>query len=98
MVNDQNDALGCALSRFQENGYKYNYIVCNYSYTNILQRPVYEKGHAASKCKRKNSVYKGLCTGDQKVSHVPWENKLKIMMENSILQVLFLICSLFIIR
>lgn len=71
MVNDHNDALGCAVSRFQENKYKYNYLVCNYAYTNILERPVYEKGHTASKCKRKNNVYKGLCSGEQKVSHVP---------------------------
>lgn len=71
MVNDKNDAVGCALSRFQENGFKYNYLVCNYAYTNILQRPVYEKGATASKCKKRSPVYKGLCSADQKVSHVP---------------------------
>lgn len=71
MVNEKNNAVGCAVSRYQQNGYKYHYLVCNYSFTNILEQAVYEKGPAASKCKKPHQVYKGLCSADQKVSHSP---------------------------
>lgn len=71
MVNDKNNAVGCAMIRHQENGYKYRYFVCNYGYTNILQRPVYEKGATASKCKDRHPVYEGLCSTDQIVIPVP---------------------------
>lgn len=62
MVNDKNDAVGCAMVRFQRNGFKYNYFVCNYGYTNMLKEPVYKKGKTASKCKTVHKKYKGLCS------------------------------------
>lgn len=71
MVNDKNNAVGCGVSRYQQNGYKYYYLVCNYSFTNILEQAVYEIGPTASKCKKPHSVYKGLCSADHKVSHSP---------------------------
>lgn len=71
MVNDKNNAVGCAMIRHQENGFKYRYLVCNYGYTNILGRPVYEKGPTGSKCSKRHPVYEGLCSTDQKVIPVP---------------------------
>lgn len=71
MVNDKNNAMGCALIRYQEDGYYYYYLVCNYSFTNIYERPVYESGAAGSKCKKPHPIYSGLCSADQKVVHIP---------------------------
>lgn len=71
MVNDKNNAIGCAMIRHQERGFKYRYLVCNYGYTNILGRPVYEKGAAGSKCKERHPVYEGLCSAKQIVIPVP---------------------------
>lgn len=61
MVNDKNDAVGCAIIRFQRNVYKYHYFVCNYGYTNMRNEQVYEPGQAASKCEKINPHFKGLC-------------------------------------
>lgn len=66
MVNDKNDAVGCAIIRFQRKMYdgyvyKYHYFVCNYGYTNMRNEQVYEPGRAASKCKKTNPHFKGLC-------------------------------------
>lgn len=71
MVNDKNNAIGCASVRYQENNFYYRYLVCNYGFTNILDRPVYEKGEPASKCKEPHPVYEGLCSTDQTVNPVP---------------------------
>lgn len=61
MVNDKNNAVGCAMVRYQANGYKYNYLVCNYGYTNVLGQQVYESGQTASRCARRHPFYNGLC-------------------------------------
>lgn len=66
MVNDKNNATGCAMVRYQKNGFKTNYFVCNYAYTNVVGQQVYESGRAASKCKVRNTVYKGLCKWTKK--------------------------------
>lgn len=71
MVNDKNNAVGCAMVRYQENDFYYRYLVCNYGYTNILDRPVYEKGSAGSKCDERHPVYEGLCSTEQIVIPVP---------------------------
>lgn len=61
MVNDKNNAVGCALVLHESNGYKMDYLVCNYGYTNVLGQQVYEPGWPASKCAKKHPFYKGLC-------------------------------------
>lgn len=71
MVNDKNNVVGCAMIRHQEGEFKYRYLVCNYGYTNIYERPVYEKGPTASKCKERHSIYEGLCSAKQVVIPVP---------------------------
>lgn len=71
MVNDKNNAVGCALIKYQQKGNFYHYLGCNYGFTNVLTRPVYENGPAGSKCVKKHPVYKGLCSKDQVVIPVP---------------------------
>ena len=71
MVNDKNNAVGCAMVRYQEGSFYYRYLVCNYGYTNILDRPVYKKGSTGSECKKQHPVYEGLCSTDQIVIPVP---------------------------
>lgn len=67
MVNDNNDAVGCAMIRHQEQDpdddllYNYSYLVCNYAYTNMLGEPVYKMGETASECVRESEEFKGLC-------------------------------------
>lgn len=62
IANDNSDAIGCALSRYQEGGYKKHYLVCNYGYTNMVGQPVYSVGKSASECELKHPLFKGLCT------------------------------------
>lgn len=71
MVNDKNNAVGCAMIRHQEGGFKYRYLVCNYGFTNIYGQAVYEKGAPASKCVERHSIYEGLCSAKQVVIPVP---------------------------
>lgn len=71
MVNDKNNALGCALIRHQYGGFKYHYFACNYSFTNILQQRVYQPGPPTSRCRRQHPVYTGLCSADQVVINAP---------------------------
>lgn len=60
MANDRNYAVGCAMIRGQEDGLKYDYLVCNYGYA-TTRKPVYERGSAASRCRERHSTYEGLC-------------------------------------
>lgn len=61
MINDKNNAVGCASTKYYSNGNYYRYLVCNYGFTNVLTRPVYEDGATGSKCTKRHPVYKGLC-------------------------------------
>lgn len=71
MVNDKNNAIGCAMTRFKESNFHYRYLVCNYGFTNVLDQPVYKRGSAGSNCEKRHSVYEGLCSTDQVVNPVP---------------------------
>ncbi|KAG4074795.1 hypothetical protein HA402_006434 [Bradysia odoriphaga] len=60
MVSDQVDQVGCCVSMFQRGDMKFVYIVCNYSYSNILNRPIYVEGKP--KCKKFSRKYRALCS------------------------------------
>jgi len=59
IVSDKAREVGCCISKFERNGMKYVYIVCNYSYTNILGQPIYIDGQP--KCQKVSKKYKSLC-------------------------------------
>jgi hypothetical protein len=62
MVIDKTKRVGCGMTKHvNANGYNWEF-GCDYSFTNIIDQPVYEVGTTASKCsKGKSSVYQGLC-------------------------------------
>lgn len=69
MINDKNNAIGCAMTRFQgqevpdqNRTEHWHYLVCNYAYKNVEGGAVYLSGPTASKCKTVHETYKGLCT------------------------------------
>lgn len=67
MVGDRQTRVGCAMVKFTENLYGYDYNVhvftCNYSFNNIYSQAVYRKGKSCSKCKTGcHSYYKSLCS------------------------------------
>lgn len=65
--------IGCAASTFlSDNGELKNfYLVCNYSFANMLTQPIYTTGRTASKCKSgRSSTYKGLCTSSENIAPV----------------------------
>ncbi|XP_055304330.1 antigen 5 like allergen Cul n 1-like [Sitodiplosis mosellana] len=66
MMNDRNSAVGCAMIRSQEDGLKFDHLVCNYGYA-TNRKPVYERGSAASRCKERHSTYEGLCRNSNNV-------------------------------
>lgn len=62
MVQDKADRVGCAIMRYFRNSLYVTYLVCNYSYGNVDQEPVYVSGPACSECPVGNSIkYPGLC-------------------------------------
>lgn len=62
IVRDESDRIGCAISKFQSNGFYQSYLVCNYAVTNILNEPIYRAGPTASDCKSgQHQSYRGLC-------------------------------------
>uniref|UniRef100_A0A182JM83 Venom allergen-1 n=1 Tax=Anopheles atroparvus TaxID=41427 RepID=A0A182JM83_ANOAO len=62
LVHDGAWKLGCAMQQWNEGVKKKVYLVCNYSYTNIIGRPVYNVGPVGSKCQAGlNPAYPGLC-------------------------------------
>lgn len=83
MVNEKNNAVGCAMSRYKsrkggKGGKRRNrrsrwwlYLVCNYAYTNIPKRTVYHAGRSASKCNNKHDKYKALCAPDEAIRNEP---------------------------
>lgn len=66
MANDRITRMGCAATKYwnPENKRNYVYYVCNYSFTNVLGKPIYKKGKPCAKCDGKCSTkYTGLCEG-----------------------------------
>jgi hypothetical protein len=62
LVTDEATQIGCAITQYTENGFKFNLIACNYSRTNIEGTKVYQTGEAASACiKGKNPNFTALC-------------------------------------
>ncbi|XP_055609929.1 antigen 5 like allergen Cul n 1-like [Uranotaenia lowii] len=65
MASDRISKVGCAISKYfnPENKRNYVYYVCNYSFTTVLNKPVYRKGKSCSKCDNCSKKYPGLCEG-----------------------------------
>ncbi|CAD7093585.1 unnamed protein product [Hermetia illucens] len=63
IVSDRVLKLGCGTVRFVKNGRNTLLTACNYSSTNVFDKPVYKTGTAASGCTSGTSPrYKNLCT------------------------------------
>ncbi|XP_052897638.1 antigen 5 like allergen Cul n 1-like [Anopheles moucheti] len=73
MASDRTWAVGCAMQNWLEDGIWITYyFVCNYSFTNIVNQPVYVTGATASGCTTGvNSHYSGLCSENEVVQSVP---------------------------
>lgn len=69
-IQDINQAVGCAaaqfLSRIGDSDWWSLMCVCNYAFTNLQGRAVYQTGTPGSGCTAKNSTYPGLCARGQK--------------------------------
>lgn len=66
IVRDESDRIGCAISKYQSDGFYHSYLVCNYGVTNILNEPIYKSGSTASGCKSgRNQMYVGLCNTNE---------------------------------
>lgn len=66
IVNEKSTRIGCSLVRFQKSGFKFLYLVCNYSWNNFLGEPIYTAGPAASKCQKgRHRVYESLCNENE---------------------------------
>ncbi|KAI8120339.1 Venom allergen 3 [Lucilia cuprina] len=50
MIQDKATHVGCAILRYNKNGYIQQLMTCNYAYTNVKRAPVYEQGPTASNC------------------------------------------------
>jgi hypothetical protein len=62
VVRDKTVAIGCAASRYTENGNKVTLVACNYSYGNILGTPVYVGGAPGSTCPNgTDATFENLC-------------------------------------
>ncbi|XP_037932306.1 uncharacterized protein LOC119667094 [Teleopsis dalmanni] len=63
VVQEKATSMGCAILRQTKNGFTEQYTACNYAYTNVINRPVYTSGTAASACTSgKDATYKSLCS------------------------------------
>lgn len=61
IVSDAANRVGCAITTYSTKS-KNVYLVCNYSQTNILDRPIYTTGVPASGCTTKvSTTYPGMC-------------------------------------
>lgn len=68
IVRDLATHVGCAISRYTEGEWRSSLLTCNYAMTNILGRPIYEFGEAASGCTSgKNPYYPALCSYDEPI-------------------------------
>ena len=68
MMQEKATYIGCAfVKHVKSNDFTEILMACNYSFTNILGRPVYRAGRAASQCKTGvNPNYKFLCSVNEK--------------------------------
>ena len=68
MMQEKATFVGCAVGKhIKPNGFIEQFLACNYSFTNILGRPVYRAGRAAAQCKTGvNPNYKFLCSPKEK--------------------------------
>uniref|UniRef100_A0A182NJ69 Venom allergen-1 n=1 Tax=Anopheles dirus TaxID=7168 RepID=A0A182NJ69_9DIPT len=73
MASDRTWAIGCAMQNWLQDGIWITYyFVCNYSFTNIINQPVYVRGTTASGCTTGQSPhYPGLCSVNESVQSVP---------------------------
>ena len=72
IVGQKVNRVGCALVKHQEGIFKYLYLVCNYSYTNVIEEAVYAAGKTCSKCETGcHKVYKGLCSAKEPIRPLP---------------------------
>ncbi|XP_037938014.1 antigen 5 like allergen Cul n 1-like [Teleopsis dalmanni] len=63
MVQEKATHLGCGILRQQKGRFSYQFIACNYAYTNVLDQAVYNSGTVASSCTTgRNKNYKNLCS------------------------------------
>lgn len=68
MANEKVTCVGCAVSQFSLND-KTNYLVCNYSFQNIVGNPTYSTGPTGSQCTTgTNPSYPGLCSVNEEVN------------------------------
>lgn len=72
MSADRVREIGCAISHYLEptpkGDAKNSYLVCNYSFINLQEQPIYVKGTPASQCKTgSNPNYPSLCSTNEKV-------------------------------
>uniref|UniRef100_A0A182FEZ1 Venom allergen-1 n=1 Tax=Anopheles albimanus TaxID=7167 RepID=A0A182FEZ1_ANOAL len=73
MASDRAWKIGCAMQYwFQDGFWNTYYLVCNYSFTNIVSQPVYVRGTTGSGCTTgMNPFYSGLCSINEVVPNVP---------------------------
>lgn len=68
MIQDRAGRIGCASSTYRNNQFNVILFTCNYSFTNIIDEPVYVFGPTASGCETgRNPLYTGLCSVDEVV-------------------------------
>ncbi|XP_052863079.1 antigen 5 like allergen Cul n 1-like [Anopheles cruzii] len=68
LAADKSNKIGCAVSQWTDNG-TWLYLVCNYSFTDVVGLPMYASGEPCSGCTTGcNSAYAGLCNPDEPVS------------------------------
>lgn len=60
LVSDQADQVGCCVSLYEKGGMKFTHIVCNYSYSNMRDQPIYVEGKP--QCKKFSRNFKYLCS------------------------------------
>jgi len=58
IANDRQTNVGCGMTKNSDNTL---FFACDYSSNNIINKPVYEAGPAASKCKKLSESYQSLC-------------------------------------
>ncbi|EAT45673.1 AAEL003053-PB [Aedes aegypti] len=63
MALDYQTRVGCAISEYDYAGTGDTFLMtCNYSSWTWMEKPIYNKGKACSKCKKCDKTYKSLCT------------------------------------
>ncbi|XP_041771442.1 antigen 5 like allergen Cul n 1-like [Anopheles merus] len=66
IASDRSTKVGCSMWYWKDGQMDVYYFVCNYSFTNIMDRSVYQSGPTASQCKTgRNSKFPGLCNASE---------------------------------